>query len=118
MFFLQKHSSFLKLLVVINRSTVPSQVVRTFWKHFWRLRHQPKHAEPRKPTQSKLKDAKGCYSATDAKVMAQTVGVSDQSQSHQGSEKFEKENIPEVKTSYEYITELRERLEESFKLAQ
>ena len=27
-------------------------------------------------------------------------------------------NIPEVKTSYEYITELRERLEDSLKLAQ
>ena len=27
-------------------------------------------------------------------------------------------NIPEVKTSNEYVTELRERLEDSFKLAQ
>ena len=26
-------------------------------------------------------------------------------------------NIPEVKTSYEYVTELRERLEDSLKLA-
>ena len=27
-------------------------------------------------------------------------------------------NIPEVKSSYEYVTELRERLEDSLKLAQ
>ena len=27
-------------------------------------------------------------------------------------------NIPEVKTSYEYVTGLREHLEDSFKLAQ
>ena len=27
-------------------------------------------------------------------------------------------NIPEVKTSYEYVTEFRERLEDSLKLAQ
>ena len=29
-----------------------------------------------------------------------------------------KVNIPEVKSSYEYVTELRERLEDSLKLAQ